>query len=340
MNLVITCKTGYEKILSRELALYQLTPQTEGPGWVVALNDAKKNTVDLDQLSQACFPQFIFANPTVVSAPSVNALVEKLLEVFTAHIGETRIENPWSFSFIAGDEEQAARRAKTVEKEWCAKLAKLMSRVAKLSRPGIPIADTFVPGFFVCFTDFEHAYVSFQALSGGQQRMHMDQQSPSRSYLKIEEAFHILGCEPQANETVVDLGGAPGGWSYSALKRGARVIAVDNGPLKEPVKSHPLIRHQKTDALKFNLAHAKPVDWLFCDIIEKPDIVFNLLHRWVHQKWCRRFIVNLKIGRADPIPILKKINDTNHGLALFCRRLKTRQLYHDREEITVMGERD
>ena len=47
--------------------------------------------------------------------------------------------------------------------------------------------------------------------------------APSRSYLKIEEAYGILGREPAQGETVADLGAAPGGWSFSAAKRGAKV---------------------------------------------------------------------------------------------------------------------
>ena len=37
-----------------------------------------------------------------------------------------------------------------------------------------------------------------------------------------EEAFVVLRQEPAADESVCDLGAAPGGWSYSAAKRGAR----------------------------------------------------------------------------------------------------------------------
>ena len=134
------------------------------------------------------------------------------------------------------------------------------------------------------------------------------------------------------------MGAAPGGWSYSALKRGARVTAIDNGRLKEPVNSHPQIRHLKEDALKFTPAQATiPVDWLLCDIIEKPEIILNLTHKWLHQRWCRHFIVNLKIGRADPILLLKKIKDPKKGLFPYCCLLKIRQLYHNREEITVVG---
>ncbi|HEX7927769.1 MAG TPA: SAM-dependent methyltransferase, partial [bacterium] len=71
---------------------------------------------------------------------------------------------------------------------------------------------------------------------GGVHRMPQDALAPSRSYLKVEEALDVmrqsgLGGSPRPNETVVDLGAAPGGWTWAFLKRGCRVQAVDNGPL-------------------------------------------------------------------------------------------------------------
>lgn len=78
-----------------------------------------------------------------------------------------------------------------------------------------------------------------------------DDAAPSRSYLKVEEAYIVLGREPQAGETVVDLGAAPGGWSYSAAKRGATVVAIDNGPLKGGAFGNQLITHRLEDAFKF-----------------------------------------------------------------------------------------
>ncbi|NTV29531.1 MAG: rRNA methyltransferase, partial [Candidatus Omnitrophica bacterium] len=221
---------------------------------------------------------------------------------------------------------------------WLEQLRRKMSRVAKLAESGIPCGPKPAEGFFVHFIGHNQVQVSFRAFSQGQQRMKMDPQAPSRSYLKLEEAFHIFGSEPQAGETVVDLGAAPGGWTYSALKRGALVTAVDNGPLKEPVLSHSGVLHLRTDALKYQPESGGCVDWLLCDVLEQPDFILNLLKRWLGEQRCRRFVVNLKIGRTDPIPVLRDILDNRRGIAQHCSILKVRQLYHDREEITLMGD--
>jgi len=155
--------------------------------------------------------------------------------------------------------------------------------------------------------------------------------------LKIEEAYHILGCQPKINETVIDLGAAIGGWSYSALKRGAKVIAIDNASLREPVKSHPKLTHLREDALKFRPNKHKSADWLFCDIIENPETILELLSTWLRKAWCRNFIVTLKIGHSDPVALIEKINAGQTKITPYCSSLKIRQLYHNREEITLIG---
>jgi len=337
---LITCKADFEDILAREIALGNMSLQAKGPGWVLAQEKDPASTGSrAAKLTDLCFACHLLEDPVLISAPSVNSFAEKLADCFTEHIRPMRIDKPWPFLFASSGNEPLIHRAKTVSQAWSEKILKKVSRVAKLSVEGMPRGPEFSEGFFVHFTDFDQAFVSFNALSQGQQRMAMDPEAPSRSFLKLEEAFRVLGHEPQEGETVVDLGGAPGGWSYSALKHGAIVTAIDNGPLRDPVKSHKKMRHLKVDALKYTYDHDEPVDWLLCDILEKPGIILGLVRKWLSQGWCRRFIVNFKVGRSDPILLLKEIKDAQKGLSPFCGQLIIRHLYHDREEITVMGER-
>jgi 23S rRNA (cytidine2498-2'-O)-methyltransferase len=152
-----------------------------------------------------------------------------------------------------------------------------------------------------------------------------DPRAPSRSYLKAEEAFSVLGGGPAAGESVVDLGAAPGGWSFSAAKRGARVLAVDNGPLKGGALGEPLIEHRMEDA--FKLA-PRPADWLLCDMLEDPERVLELVLRW-RAAGARRLVVNLKFGRLDPLPLLRRARAALPGARCL-------HLFHDRDEFTVL----
>jgi 23S rRNA (cytidine2498-2'-O)-methyltransferase len=148
----------------------------------------------------------------------------------------------------------------------------------------------------------------------------------------------VLGVEPQPGETVVDLGAAPGGWSYSAARRGAQVLAVDNGPLKGGALGHPRIEHRREDAFGFRPVPGGTFDWLFCDLVEEPHHVLrNLVAPWLAQGWCRRFVVNLKFGRTDPLALLKELRAADSPFVRHAAAFRIRHLYHDREEFTVVG---
>jgi 23S rRNA (cytidine2498-2'-O)-methyltransferase len=211
--------------------------------------------------------------------------------------------------------------------------------VAKLATPELPRGVGPTRGLFVHFPDFGRILVARDAYAHGPRRMADDVQAPSRSYLKVEEAYVVLGREPAQGDTVVDLGAAPGGWSYSAAKRGARVIAIDNGPLKGGALDHPQIEHRREDAFRFGPREGEVIDWLFCDMVEEPHHVLrDILLPWIQRGWCRRFVVNLKFGRVDAIGLLRELSAPHSPLATHVPNLRIRHLYHDREEFTLVGD--
>lgn len=169
---------------------------------------------------------------------------------------------------------------------------------------------------------------------GGELRMKMDDQAPSRSYLKLEEAFVRMGVEPKAGETVIDLGAAPGGWSYACAKRGARVTAVDNGPLKITDACIRRIDQLHVDGLSFRLSkHQPPVDWLVSDMLISPGDAFGLLKHWVGGRHCLHVVMNLKLPQQHPMSALTPVL---HWLKHH-PTLEMRQLCHNRREVTVYG---
>ncbi len=272
-------------------------------------------------------------------AVAVNAAAKVILDYFMKSCRDEKFTDPWPLQFRVDDSVPGlARRAAAVERTFMESLTKRLARVARLARPQPATLVGPARGLFVFWTDFEHFLISREAVFGGQRRMADDPGAPSRSYLKLEEAFGVLGCEPQAGETVVDLGAAPGGWSFCAAKRGASVLALDNGPLKGAALGHPLIEHEQADAFRYTPPPGRPCDWLLCDVVDDPDKVLALLERWVAQRACRRFVVNLKFGRTDPLPLLRRATGPQSPLARACVLLRARHLFHDREEVTLVGE--
>ncbi len=70
-------------------------------------------------------------------------------------------------------------------------------------------------------------------------RLKFPADAPSRSTLKLEEAFHVFIPADEWDERpangmwAVDLGACPGGWTYQLVKRNMWVYSVDNGPMAQ-----------------------------------------------------------------------------------------------------------
>jgi 23S rRNA (cytidine2498-2'-O)-methyltransferase len=173
-------------------------------------------------------------------------------------------------------------------------------------------------------------------------RLKFPREAPSRSTLKLEEALLVLLDAGErerwlkAGMSAVDLGAAPGGWTWQLVRRSMRVTAVDNGPMAASLLQSGLVTHRREDGFRFQ--PKKPVDWMVCDMVEQPRRVAELVARWLSAGWCRRSIFNLKL------PMKKRYDETRLCLDLIRAKggartiaLRARQLYHDREEITVFA---
>jgi 23S rRNA (cytidine2498-2'-O)-methyltransferase len=329
------CQSGFEGLLAREMEGFGLEVAGSGPGWALASPAAPK----LEGLLRgAAFPHVILEGPITVSADSVNELAKAIADFFAESIRGERVEGPWPCVFSGGqDTVGLGRRVASVEAAFHELLRRRMGRVAKLASADRPRLGP-ARGLFVWFTDFAVARVALSAHMNGPCRMADDDNAPSRSYLKVEESYAIAGAEPRPGETVCDLGAAPGGWSYSAAKRGARVVAVDNGPLKGGALGNPLIDHRLADAFGFSPGRNSVYDWLFCDLLEDPHKVLrSVVAPWLSGGWCRRFVVNLKFGRVDPIALLGDLRAADSPLSTSASGVRIVHLYHDREEFTLTG---
>lgn len=170
-------------------------------------------------------------------------------------------------------------------------------------------------------------------------RMHAD--APSRSALKLEEALMVLMTEKERERLFregmrgADLGAAPGGWTWVMVRQGLKMISVDNGPLREHLLESGRVEHLREDG--FHWQPRAPLDWMVCDMVEQPRRVAERMGTWFREGWCRHAIFNLKL------PMKKRWDETRLCLSLFEEGagkpllVRARQLYHDREEITVFA---
>ena len=170
-------------------------------------------------------------------------------------------------------------------------------------------------------------------------RMHPD--APSRSALKLEEALLTLLDDGERKRLLrdgmrgADLGASPGGWTWVLVRHGLHVTSVDNGPIRPHLLDTGKVEHLRADG--FHWQPKAPLDWMVCDMVEQPRRVAERMATWVREGWCRHTIFNLKL------PMKKRWDETRLCLDLFQAQagrpmvVRARQLYHDREEITVFA---
>jgi len=327
MNIFLV-KPGVEQFLTSECALQNLEVKCEAPG-ILSTEQLISDSKDY------CFPFWILNSATILKLPEGKHGIESICSWFCEEIRNERIDKTWYLFWLTGSENGFTPNISKQDriKET---LKKRISRICKLADSSYPVCDTLLNGLFVVEDrDSGNVFISRAAFFCGQRRMKDDISAPSRSYLKIEEAFSIFGRSPLPGETAADLGAAPGGWTWAALKRGANVFAIDNGPLKKGPLDHPNVNHLCCDAFTWEPTSV-PLDWLFCDMVEQPLVVIERIRTWFSRRWCRNAIVNFKYGYSDPSKILELLH-SRKGLKPFADTFLCRHLFHDRDEITVIA---
>lgn len=199
------------------------------------------------------------------------------------------------------------------------------------------------------FSDSRHGYagLSREGMAGpwenGIPRLKLAADAPSRSALKIEEACRRLMDDAErghwlcSGREAVDLGAAPGGWSWFLASRGLRVTAVDHGRLAGGLETQYPVTHMAADA--FTWRPPSPVDWLVCDVVDKPGRTRALMEQWLSRGWARLALFNLKLPMKKRYDEMTRLLDRlEQGLERSgCKvRIRAAHLYHDRDEVTVL----
>jgi 23S rRNA (cytidine2498-2'-O)-methyltransferase len=148
---------------------------------------------------------------------------------------------------------------------------------------------------------------------------------PSRAYLKLWEACTRWGAWPAPGETCLDLGAAPGGWTWALARLGARVVAVDKAPLDPAVAAMPGVEVRSGSAFALD---PEPADWLFSDVVAYPDRLLALARRWIAAGVVRRIVCTVKFqGETD-------FSAVEAFVAIPGGRLM--HLFHNKHELTFL----
>ena len=164
------------------------------------------------------------------------------------------------------------------------------------------------------------------AFPNGEVQFIEDKTAPSRAYLKLWEAFTVLGERPAPGAFCLDLGASPGGWTWVLQKLGARVLSVDKAPLDPTVASLPDVEVRHESAFGLDPRALGRVDWLFSDVICYPKRLLNLVRNWMEKGDVGRFVCTVKFQGATDFDAIREF------AAIPGSRLL--HLHHNKHELT------
>ncbi len=324
---MFTTRPGSEQDVIDELGLHSIQARARGGGMVEgrAVPTFDDGALDITFARQAFKLRGTLKGDVTTLA---RALADR-----TASIAPK--DRALAISVFAPDTDEGNRLAPLAEEIEEAASAHLASRTLVPLGSAVEKSALVIQGALLARDELVFGDVSSEHLlspfRGGKARMAVAADSPSRAARKVEEALHWLGDAPGAGEVCVDLGAAPGGWSWALLDKRCRVIAVDPAELREDVRDHPKLKHEKVSA--FGYAPPDPVDWLFCDMAWRPVEVARMLAKWARRGWARVLVSNIKLPMKRKAEVVREVREIVHGGGW--KRVRTRQLYHDRDEITL-----
>ncbi|MEM6910236.1 MAG: SAM-dependent methyltransferase [Verrucomicrobiota bacterium] len=146
----------------------------------------------------------------------------------------------------------------------------------------------------------------------------MPETSPSRAWLKLEEAIRFFGLQFSEKDIAVELGAAPGGVVLALLNRGVSVIGVDPANLDDVVMKQAIPKRsqapqdqawfyhcRKPAALVSKKELGRGVTWFLSDMNQSPEVILKECARFCQMApTIRGALMTLKL--TDPTQVAEK----------------------------------
>lgn len=346
-SVVIYCRSGFENDAAAEITFQAAEQGFAGyvktkPNTGIVVYECFDASHGEEIIKKVDFKNMVFARQwftgTLVDNMPLDDRVSAIVDAAAEfpECGDLRVETP--------DTNEGKELSK-----FCKKISTpLKKSLEKRSKVTRELAEK-KPVMHVLFLANDSAYVGYSYTFNnspffmGIPRLRMPNDAPSRSTLKLDEAFNVFIPPHEAEERMqpgmrgVDLGACPGGWTYQLVRRGMFVSAIDNGPMNDDLMETGQVKHFRVDGFKYR-PEKRNIQWLVCDMVEKPAKVTNLMIDWAVNAYAKELIFNLKLPmkkRFDSVyECLKMIKEEleKYGVSY---ELQAKHLYHDREEVTV-----
>lgn len=345
-NILLYCRPGFEKEAAAEII--DLTGQAGIFGYVKSKADSGyvvfvcQPECTVEQLDQAIhYDSLVFARQCIFTTDLLNHLpVDDRITPVLDSLGNTRLD--FNEAWLETPDTNEGKQLSA----FCKKFSNPLIRKLENEQLLVKASPWRLHLFFLSSTA---AYIGVSNINNssnlpmGIPRLRMPRSAPSRSTLKLDEAFNFMLNENEQEThlkngmTAVDLGACPGGWTWQLVNRGMRVTAIDNGPMNEELMDTGMVEHLRVDGFRYQ--PEKPVDWLVCDMVERPLHISRLMAHWLTEGLCRHAAFNLKLPmkkRYDVVKQCKEQLQDDFRQAGIDKEIRIKQLYHDREEVTCV----
>ena len=331
---IIACREFFEIDVAEEmqLASWKRTPRLLVPGLLAIDGAPPKRPDGTSAALQLTFARQAF--PLGAAIQGDDRFAERCADALCAAAPG---RGPVTFQWFVPDADQgnllsqpAARLGAEVERLLAGRLGDRLEK-GDPRRTGGWLAQLCLVEEFTALVGGVAAGSALSSYPGGRARMHVSAKAPSRAAMKLAEALDWMGIAPEPGDVCVALGAAPGGWTFVLLELRAKVIAVDPGKLRGDLAQNKSVRTVHKSAFEYE--PEEPVDWLLCDMAWRPLEVAALLARWGRRRMARTLVANIKLPmkrKAEFVARVREIVETGGW-----GDMKTRHLYHDREEITL-----
>jgi len=248
-------------------------------------------------------------------------------------------------SRLVQSEELGSKRAYSsgmINQMLASAIAEETGAVEEIKRPDIVVS-------LLCTRERAYMGISLarenlSAWPGGMRHFAQTPEQISRAEFKLLEALEIFGVALPSRGRALDLGAAPGGWTRLLLDAGLRVVAVDPAKLDPRLVRRPNLTHYR--------GYAEAYLEEFEDQHQMFDVITNdmrmdareaarlLLHMRDFLKRDGFIISTLKLPHETAsIDPLRNLREATSLLSRHFDIVQAKQLFHNRQEVTVIAAR-
>ena len=197
------------------------------------------------------------------------------------------------------------------------------------------IISVFISGGKI-YSGLSKSIENLSSWPGGMRHYAFDGSVISRAEFKLLELFEYFPdiLNNQNENTALDLGASPGGWTKILAQKGYRVTAVDPNKLSDMLRGNKNVEYHKCLAEDFIKSLDKKYDLIVNDMrmhaVESAKLMVEA-HKNLKENGYA--VVTLKLSKRDKSATIK------NGLDILRKKyevLFVKQLFHNRSEITVV----